>query len=94
MEGFIITGFFDSALTNFLGTAITTWNDNQTFKTEPWPRIWFEFPKSQQEPMQPDKALIAILIKREHSRLANQVKALEKLLEKPHSEANSFETFL
>jgi len=39
--------------------------------------------------MQPDKALIAILIKRENSRLASQVKALEKLLEKPYSEANS-----
>jgi hypothetical protein len=39
--------------------------------------------------MQPDKALIAILIKREHSRLASQVKALEKLLDKPYSEANS-----
>jgi len=39
--------------------------------------------------MQPDKALIAILIKREHSRLESQVKALEKLLEKPYSEANS-----
>jgi deoxyadenosine/deoxycytidine kinase len=39
--------------------------------------------------MQPDKALIAILIKREHSRLASQVKSLEKLLEKPYSEANS-----
>ncbi|MCA1795216.1 MAG: hypothetical protein LC660_15345 [Desulfobacteraceae bacterium] len=39
--------------------------------------------------MQPDKALIAILIKREHSRLASQVKSLEKLLEKPYSHANS-----
>jgi hypothetical protein len=35
------------------------------------------------EIMQPDKALIAILLKREHSRLASQVKALEKMLEKP-----------
>jgi hypothetical protein len=39
--------------------------------------------------MQPDKVLVAILIKREHSRLASQVKTLEKLLEKPYSEANS-----
>jgi len=36
--------------------------------------------------MQPDKALIAILIKREHSRLASQVKSLEKLLLKNDSE--------